>query len=104
MRSLPHSRANPTAIDTTGTAVAIPDGSVAPFFPPTQVKIYVTGQAYVGFGKDTSVVAAATTNTVYQEAATEEVYDINFPPTTSMSYLFIYATGANIDARVSFFG
>jgi hypothetical protein len=104
LRSLPHGRDTDTAVDTSGTAVAIPDGSTDPFFPPTQVKIYVSALALIGWGPDNTPPTASATNTVYQEATTEVVYDIAFPSDATIDHLYIYAATGTVDYRVSFFG
>lgn len=104
LRSLPISRLTDAAVATTGTAFAIPDGSLVPFFPATQAKIYVSAQAFVGFGPTSTPPVAAVTNTVYQEATTEEVYVLTFPHDELIDHLFVYAATGTIAVRVSFFG
>jgi predicted cation transporter len=105
MRALPHSRLTDALVPTTGTAFPIPDGSVAPFFPALQVKVFVDGLAHVGLGSVlTPIPATAATTTVYQEADTEVVYDIDVLNNALLDHLYIYADAGTVVARVSFYG
>jgi D-alanyl-D-alanine carboxypeptidase len=104
MRSLPHSRDTDAAADTSGVAYAIPTGADTPFFPATQVKVYVSALAFVGFGPDDSPPTAAATNTVYQEGATEVVYTWQHFADAEIDFLYVYAASGTVTVRVSFFG
>lgn len=105
MRSLPHSRDTDAAITTAGVAYAIPTGDADPWFPATQVTIYVSALAFIGFGPDDSPPAATTSNTVYQEAATVVAYVLDFPTAVAPpTHIYVYAASSDVDARVSWFG
>jgi hypothetical protein len=67
------------------------------------VKVYVSAQAYIGIGQAASPPAASTTNSVYQEAATEEVYTLDGNDAAER-YLYVYAVTGTIVANVSMFG
>ncbi len=103
MRTLPIGRETQSP-GTSGVAFAIPQGDADPFFPATQVTIYVSGQAFIGFGPDNTPPAASTSNSTYQEATTVAAYDINFPNTANVTHIYVYAASGTIDARVSWFG
>mgnify|MGYP001591433080 CR=1 FL=1 len=106
LRSLPISRDTDAAVDENGVAYPFPGEDAAPFIAPTQVKVWVGGLSFVGWGEDTSPPAAAVGNSVYQEANTEEVYDICFPADTLIDHLYVYAESTSVThaVRVSFFG
>ena len=104
MDSRPVSRASGTGITTSGTAVAIPDGSASPWYAATQFKLWVSAEAFVGLGGSSSPAAASTTNSVIQQAGTEEVYTIPGWAEDLQDFVWIYAASGTTDYDLSFFG
>lgn len=85
---------------TTGAAFDLaPSGSTQPI-AASQVKVFVDAAAYVGVGQSASPPAAATSNSVYQEAATVEVYVLD----GQIRYLYVYSQTGTLTVRVSLFG
>jgi len=103
--SRPISSSALTGVTTQGVngVVLIPTGALAPFYPATQVKVYVSAKAYVGLGSsDTAATTPA--NVVIQQAATEEVYVLTGIEDGAQDYIWIYSLTSTLDADVSFFG
>lgn len=99
MRSKPIARDDAAAVDTDGSAFAIPTTVAARL-----VKIYVSARAFIGLGGDDSPPAATEDNTTHQEAATEVVYTLDGHTTLDGSHVYVYAVTGTLTARVSFYG
>ena len=103
LRAVPLWRDTDATVDTTGVAYDLQASSTHPIHA-TQVKVYVSEAAYVGVGRTSSPPTASADNTVYQEAATEEVYTFSDNQNFT-KYLYVYAVTGTITAvRVSAFG
>jgi hypothetical protein len=101
--AVPMSKSSSASVDTSGVAIAIPDGSLTPFFPATAAKIWVSAEAYVGIGPDNTPPTAADDNCVVQQATTEEVYTLGLSDST-LDFIYIYAASGTIAYDLSFFG
>lgn len=105
LRAYPIASFEDTSIDTAGEEFAIPASSDAPFMAATAVKIYVSALARIGFGPDDSAPTVSDTNSVYQEAETEEVYTLSgMEGDDEISHIYVYADTGTVEARLSFFG
>ena len=100
LRSKPLSRATNASVGTSGAAFDLAASGATQPITPTQIKVYVDAAAYVGVGQAASPPTAAATNSVYQEATTEEVYVLD----GQIRYLYVYAQTGTLTARVSMFG
>lgn len=103
LRSLPLARDTDAAVDENGVAYDLRPVTYAGKLI-RQVKVYVGGLSFVGFGASDTPPAASTSNTVYQESGTEEVYTLD-PTRENHDYLYVYAESTSVThaVRVSFF-
>ena len=103
LRTLPLARDTDAAVDENGVAYDLRPSSYSGKLI-TQVKVYVAGLSHVGFGAAASPPAPTAANTVYQEAATEEVYTLD-SRRQNHDYLYVYADSTSVAhvVRISLF-
>ncbi len=97
IRSRPLARDTNASVGTSGAAFDLSPSGVAA--TTSQVKVFVDAAAYVGVGNAASPPTVSATNSVYQEANTEEVYIVG-----PVGYLYVYSLASTLTARVSMFG
>ncbi len=95
LRSKPTARDDEAAVPTTGTAIPLTVSI-------RQVKIYVSGRAYIGIGLDDSPPTASETNSTHQEASTEIVYVLDGHAAYG-THVYVYAAAGTIICRISFY-
>ncbi len=96
-RTLPLARVAATVVTSAGEKFAIPTT-----IRPKVVRLMAGSDVFVGYGNATSVPAAATTNTVFQEGGTSEYL---LDGATNPLYIYIYAIdGTSVEVVISFLG